>query len=102
MHAGHHDPTEMIPGSVGMTDVMLLWPLETWLIKPGIRRSIGAISHAGLRSASARCYRSFTSFLRNCSTLETRAEILHDFAKDTLEVYFSLHREAECSLGHWF
>lgn len=99
----HHDSTDRIPGSVGMTDMTLLWPSETRLIKPGIRRSIRAISHTGLRSPSTCCYWSFTSFLKNSLTLETRAGFCMILQKIlTLEVYFMLHYEADCSLGHWF
>lgn len=100
----HHDSTDMIPGSDGMTDMTLLWPSETRLIKPGIRRSIRAISHTGLHSPSTCCYWSFTSFLKNSLTLETRAGFCMILQKKilTLEVYFMLHYEADCSLGHWF
>lgn len=99
----HHDSTDMIPGSDGMTDVMLLWSSETRLIKPGIRRSIRAISHTGLHSPSTCCYWSFTSFLKNSLTLETRAGFCMILQKIlSPEVYFMLHYEADCRLGHWF
>lgn len=55
---------EDIPRSVGMADVVFLWPLETRLIKPGIRRSTRAIGHTDLCSPSTCCYWSFTSLLR--------------------------------------
>lgn len=84
-----------MPSIVGMTDVELFWPLETRLIKPGIRstRTVTMISSHPppaavdlLRPCWDKVPDTWTGF---CMTLQKAL---------TLEVYFMLFQKALCCL----